>query len=408
MSIDTPATPLLDRTTSVTADLMDPRRRWTSVGHSMHPDPVAAVDQAIVCLDLAATPELLLVFVAPSMDSAAVAELIAAAVPGVPMIGCTTAGEVSSAGQSDGSLIIMALGGDGFRCATASADIVDGDIRTAAANAAGCVADVDQLASTVLVLLLDGSAGDQGDVVRGAYDTVGPAIPLVGGCGGGIDGQLGTRLLHDGTSAGSRVVAAVITSEAPIGIGVAHGWRQVGEPMVVTSSELCTVRTLDEAPALDVYLARHDASPDLADDPEAFDLFAMSRPLGVARRERTEARSIIGADPVRRTLHTGASVPQGGIAWFMEGDERSALAAVDVACDEALGSLGDLQARGLLVFDCGSRRGVLGPMGIVAEIDRVLDRTRCPAAGLYTYGEVARVSGSNGFHNQTLVLLALA
>jgi hypothetical protein len=30
-----------------------------------------------------------------------------------------------------------------------------------------------------------------------------------------------------------------------------------------------------------------------------------------------------------------------------------------------------------------------------------------PVAGFYTYGEIARTSGITGFHNQTLVVLAL-
>ena len=34
------------------------------------------------------------------------------------------------------------------------------------------------------------------------------------------------------------------------------------------------------------------------------------------------------------------------------------------------------------------------------------DPAGCPVAGLYTYGEIARTSGSTGFHNLTVVLLA--
>ena len=31
-----------------------------------------------------------------------------------------------------------------------------------------------------------------------------------------------------------------------------------------------------------------------------------------------------------------------------------------------------------------------------------------PVAGFYTYGEIARTHGVSGFHNQTLVVLALS
>ena len=39
---------------------------------------------------------------------------------------------------------------------------------------------------------------------------------------------------------------------------------------------------------------------------------------------------------------------------------------------------------------------------------RATSRTGSPVAGFYTYGEIARTRGVSGFHNQTLVVLALA
>jgi hypothetical protein len=63
----------------------------------------------------------------------------------------------------------------------------------------------------------------------------------------------------------------------------------------------------------------------------------------------------------------------------------------------------------VLAFDCIARRGVLGDDGIVQEIDRVRQMTGgAPVAGFYTYGEIARTRGMSGFHNQTLVVLAVS
>ena len=45
---------------------------------------------------------------------------------------------------------------------------------------------------------------------------------------------------------------------------------------------------------------------------------------------------------------------------------------------------------------------------ITAEVDRVASNSGgAPIAGFYTYGEIARTCGLMGFHNQTLVVLAL-
>jgi len=109
-----------------------------------------------------------------------------------------------------------------------------------------------------------------------------------------------------------------------------------------------------------------------------------------------------------RSLGCIAEVPQGGLAWMMEGDDDSVLAATDVACNDALAALGGCPPLGLVAFDCIARRGVLGDEGIAREVDRIAAHAAgAPVAGFYTYGEIARTRGMSGFHNQTLVVLAL-
>ena len=101
-------------------------------------------------------------------------------------------------------------------------------------------------------------------------------------------------------------------------------------------------------------------------------------------------------------------MPQGGLTWFMEGDEESVLRATDEACAEALAPLRGLPPVGLLAFDCIARRGVLEDGGLARETTRIRERSGgAPVAGFYTYGEIARTTGTSGFHNQTLVVLAV-
>jgi hypothetical protein len=61
-----------------------------------------------------------------------------------------------------------------------------------------------------------------------------------------------------------------------------------------------------------------------------------------------------------------------------------------------------------VAFDCIARKGVLGPHGVAEEVALISEvGGGAPVAGFYTYGEIARTHGMNGFHNQTLVVLAL-
>jgi hypothetical protein len=60
-------------------------------------------------------------------------------------------------------------------------------------------------------------------------------------------------------------------------------------------------------------------------------------------------------------------------------------------------------------MSCVSRKMLLGSDGIVEETARIASRAQnVPFAGFHTYGEICRVRGVEGFHNQTLVVLALS
>ena len=62
---------------------------------------------------------------------------------------------------------------------------------------------------------------------------------------------------------------------------------------------------------------------------------------------------------------------------------------------------------GLIAFDCVARRGQLNQEQIYQGLDSLQAKVGAPIAGFYTYGEFARVKGASGFHNQTLVTLAI-
>src|SRR5262249_35898571 len=159
----------------------------------------------------------------------------------------------------------------------------------------------------------------------------------------------------------------------------------------------------------DVYLEHHGAPEEARTDPAAFTAFAMTRPLGISRRSNEEGvRFVAGADFADRSLTLIAELPQDGLAWFMRGDDDSVLDATDAACSEALDGLDGAAPVGLLAFDCAARRGVLGDEGIVREVERVNRHAGgAPVAGFYSYGEIARTTGAGGFHNQTIVVLAV-
>lgn len=383
--------------------------RWVGVGHADGAAPGLgdrAVSQALAGRT---DPKLVVVFASSETDvKTALQELRSRLQPDVTVIGCTTAGEIGTGGPSDQGIVAVALGGAGFSVAGALARGASADLRGAGAAVAETLERLDGRPHQVLLILTDGLAGDQQEIVRGAYSVLGAGVPLVGGCAGDDLHMESTSVIFGDEVVSDAVVAVAIGSDAPMGIGVRHGWRRVGEPMLVTDSVGGRVLTLDDAPALDVYLQRLGAPSDVTTDSAAFTRFALTHPLGLSRRSGEEVRFIAGADFTERSLQCIAQVPQGGLAWIMEGDEESVLAATDAACADALSHLAGERPLAMLAFDCIARRGVLGDAGIRTEVGRIAQSAPgTPVAGFYTYGEIARTRGTSGFHNQTLVVLAL-
>ncbi|HEX6712909.1 MAG TPA: FIST N-terminal domain-containing protein [Thermoleophilaceae bacterium] len=354
-------------------------------------------------------PDLVVVFCSDVYDLTELQAGIREVTGDAPLIGCSTAGEIASTGPGDATVVVAALGG-GFAVETMVATGASSRLREAGAEAGRCMSGVADSAHRVLLLLTDGLAGDQAEIVRGAHSVVGAAVPLVGGCAGDDLRMTRTLQLYCGAVHDDAVVAAAIGSDAPFGIGVRHGWRPVGEPMVVTRSANNRVYALDDQPALDVYLDGLDAPEPARTDPAEFTRFALTHPLGLSRRSEEEQVRFVGeADFHERSLGCIAEVPQGNLVWFMEGDSDSVLDATQAACADALAGLGEDAPVGLFAFDCIARRGVLGDEGIRTEIDMVARLAgEAPVAGFYTYGEIARTRGVTGFHNQTLVVLAVA
>jgi hypothetical protein len=384
-------------------------RRWMRVGRSAARDARAAGEEAASQALEQDKASLLVVFCSDAYDLEVLIRTISERSGGAPLIGCSTAGEIGASGPGDSSVIVTALGGEGFSIATALATGASGRLRLASAEVAASVSRLAERPHKVLMLLSDGLSGDQQEVVRGAYSVVGAAVPLVGGCAGDDLKMKRTYQFHGTQVVTDAVVGAAIASDSPMGIGVRHGWRRVGEPMLVTGSADNRVYTLDDKPALDIYLDRLNAPAGARTDAAAFTRFAITHPLGLSRRSGEEVRFVGEANFEDRSLICIAGVPQGGLAWFMEGDDTSVLEATDAACSDALASLDGHRPVGFLAFDCIARRGVLGDEGIRREVSRIgLHAGGAPIAGFYTYGEIARTNGVSGFHNQTLVILALS
>jgi hypothetical protein len=404
--------------------------RWFGVGHSTADDSYRAGQEAVRRSLRGADPALLIVFVANGPDPKEVLRGIDDACPGVPLIGCSSESLVVVDGAAAEGVAVTAVGGPGFTVRTAAGSCAGGAQRQGGEAVARCGLDpvfdgasADQDADVrrnaagvtghrshqVLIMLTDGWLSDQEEILAGAYGVLGASVPLVGGSASPPSTQHRPFVLHGSEKLEDAAVGAVISSTGPLGFGIRHGWRPVGDPMIVTHSAGGRVCTLDDQPAVKAYLDRYGAPAAAYTDPAVFEVFAQSRPIGVGRRYGLEVRSVSSsAGLAHGLLHPSGEVPEGALVWLMQGDHASALQAASDACGEAVQALGDVPPIGVVAFDCVSRSHMLGEQGTRREVGQMRERaTDVPLTGVYTWGEIHRTLGINGYHNQTLAVLAV-
>jgi hypothetical protein len=346
-------------------------------------------------------PGLVLVFPAGEVDPDAVAAEAQEAAAGALVAGMTGTASIGKDGLVEAGCSAIAFSAT-LRAGVGRAET--GDPRTVGRDAtAQAVAALDDAPYGVVLLFVDSEAGDQAEVVAGAYSAAGARIPLAGGAAGGA----ARARFADGRAVSDGVVAVAIGSSTPIGVGVAHGCVPRGVPSIVTRSEGPRVIQLDGRPAQDVYFEKLGIDGAEIDD-EAFELLAMVHPLaepelsGAVRPRYVRARDRGGALLCATNIERNAAVEV--CDQTAETIVRSAGAAVEDAVSQL-----ERPVEAALVFDCAARSAWFGRPLAQRELEAVATALGEPApslAGAYTRGEIGRARGAKGDRNHSVVVAA--
>ena len=185
------------------------------------------------------------------------------------------------------------------------------------------MAAVERRAHSVILLLTDGLGGDQMEVVRGAYAVVGAEIPLVGGCAGDdLQDEAHLPAVRRPGPAGlgrgrRRLVRRADRHRRPARLAARRradaGHRQQRQPGPHPRRP-AGPRRLPAPPRA----RRRPSTTTPTPSP------ASRSPIRWASAAAAARRCASSPGPTSTTARSRciASVPQGGLAWIMEGDER--------------------------------------------------------------------------------------
>ncbi len=391
------------------------------VGLSRQPDAQKAGSDATVqaLVELGGPADLVIAFVAEHYDQGTVLQAIRSEMNGAPLLGCAAAGVITPQGTARDGVAVMALRSEDLRISTAAEAAHSTPGRAGEAIAETLVRQVAMSGAEddygVVLTLINPFNCDPSQVVGNIIDRLGPLCPLVGGVSAGVsvalDVDQGTQPMEIGPSLQTNTVStALLRSRAPIGIGVSHGYKPAGRPLVATRAAGNVVYELNGQPAFEVYWKAWGDKPPQIDNPES--LAAVRRhPLGLPQiRGEYPVRDLVGVKP-NGAIEFAAPIPENAVVHVMTGDQEDVITAAQAAAQQAIDGLAGRPAAAVIIFDCVSRLNLLGDAADV-EIEHIRsvigDETPC--IGFFSGGEVAAPPGFAlaALHNKAVVVCALA
>jgi hypothetical protein len=382
-------------------------------GSSDAADPVEAATHAVRGALAGRSPsaaDLVVLFPTVQYDPGLLLAAATAAAGPAQVVGCTAFGSFTADDQVPRGVVAAYLPAGDLTFGVAGVDSIGTDIFAAARRCTQLAQDRagGEGEHSVLMMFTDGLAGDQREVVRGSYAVTGATVPLIGGAAGENQTLVTTYQFAEGTVMSNGLVAVWINSPHPLGVGVEHGWYPIGEPMIVTRASGNIVHELDGQPAVDAYMSHRGSDPlarNLSGSDATFSASVLDHPLGLANASgRLDARHVLDRTEDGGLVLFG-HVSEQSVVQVMAGEWDDLVQAARRATMDAVGQL-DTAPRGGLVFSCTGRVAPLGGH-LADEASAVADAMPgVPLAGFFTYGEFARVTGSTGFHNATVAVLA--
>ncbi|OLN25656.1 Serine phosphatase RsbU, regulator of sigma subunit [Desulfovibrio sp. DV] len=354
-------------------------------------------------------PAGLLLFAGVSYDHDVILQAVAAAFPGVPLVGGTSSGELSSAGGvTDDSVLLIAFGGEGIACTAGVARDYAGPGADVSAQAAAAVAALrpgfDRSPGLCLVFP-DGGRGGVQDFCQSLTRELGEGCLVFGGTPGRhLADRRPVRQFFGREVLIHAAPFLLFSGPIPLAMRLSRGWRPLGGLARVTGVDGNVVSRIGERSALDFY--RHYLGPHA--EP------AVELPLAVACEKHKDfiLRAPAFFSEGDGSIQFPAGVPEGAMVQLAEANRTDMLAdiktmAKGLAGEVAAGAAGD-QPAGVLLFSCSTRKDILGTKA-VEEIDALAEALPAgtPLAGFYCHGEIAPSAPGLPLHLQNGSLVAL-
>lgn len=355
-------------------------------------------------------PTLAFVFISVKQDREAVCEILHNA--GLDIIGATSSGEFINGHQSEGEIAIMLFDLNKNDYCILFEDIGDRALSDAASIMAKAAQQKFNKPAFILcstLLAADGKMLDGETLIRSFENELGNQVNLFGGMAGDDISFTGTYVFTNKLFTDYGMVALVLDEDKIELEGMAiSGWKPMGVKRTATKTEGNLLFTIDDKPAIEIYLRFLGKELTSKDDMiEFYNSIGVHYPFQIEREGREPKMcNPIGYDKEKDALICESDVPQGSTFRFSTPPDFDIIETV-VGKAKELKNETHAEADALLIFSCAGRLSSLGPMA-QEENEGLANVWNVPMAGFYTYGEFGKaINGKHEFHSTTNSWVAL-
>ncbi|TYA57514.1 FIST signal transduction protein [Formosa maritima] len=357
-------------------------------------------------------PTLAIVFLSIKQDREAISRLLDE--KGIQIFGATTAGEFIDGNIETGSMVIMLLDMNPAYFKLEFLEITE-QTTLEDAKKLGLIGK-ETFTNPAFIIATGGINIDGDQIIEGIMQgfeksdsSTEREVTIFGGMAG--DDLIAEKPLvfTNGKSKDTALIALIIDEDKIDVRGIAScGWEAIGTAKTVTKSEGNIVYTIDDKPALDMFMKYLGVELKLDDSKDIVPfLNSWYYPLQLERKNGdTVIRTSRFANQEDRSLICTGSVPQGSKIKFSLPPDFDSIETVVSEC-ESIKDNAQQQTDALIMFSCVSRHISFGAL-MSEEIEQVQNVWNAPMVGFFTYGEYGKSKiGTNEFHNNACCIVAL-
>ena len=357
------------------------------------------------CMADGFTPTLAFVFCSLKQDPDTICTILEN--ENISIFGASSSGEFIDGYQGEGSIAILLLDIKPAHFSILFEEVGNRDVRDVARQMGEAALRIFKKPAFILTANgdVETDAPINGEmIVRGIEDAVGPDVSISGGTAGNDMMLTGTRIFMQGKSSNNGIMALVLDEEKIEMYGLAvSGWKPVGTTKTVTKSEGGWIYTIDDKPALEIflnYMGKH--SLEGGNENKNFYQLGSTYPLQIQRQYGNPAMCAPAMfNKAEGSLLCEYNLPVGTKFRFSLPPDFDIIEEVLEQSAEVK-RVNHADGDALLIFSCLGRLMNLGPLAS-EELEGLKNIWGVPMAGFYCYGEFGRTKNDKQeFHSTTI------